>query len=133
SLPRPSVANDRDSLARLKRKTNVAQNPVRLASLRRDSRPRLASGAKLRGLCGDGRPPEPALSEVEGSRPTRRVGRLLCRRFVPVRKPHMIKLNPPRTLRFFRNRRRRPFNLRIQQLEDALPGRHCRLQNVVLL
>ena len=45
----------------------------------------------------------------------------------------MIKLNPPRTLRFFRNRRRRHFNLRIQQLEHALPRRHRRLQNVVFL
>src|SRR5882762_5266115 len=45
----------------------------------------------------------------------------------------MIKLNPPRSLRPFRNRRRRHVNLGIQQLEHALSRRHRRLQDVVLL
>ena len=45
----------------------------------------------------------------------------------------MIKLNPSRSLRPFRDRRRRDVNLCIQQLEHALARRHRRLQDVVLL
>ena len=45
----------------------------------------------------------------------------------------MVELDAAAARRLLRDRRRRDFDLRIQQLEDAFAGGHRRLQDVVLL
>ena len=103
SLAGPCVTDHGYSFSGFNGKGDVPQHPVGLCTFRRDflwlsrSRPAMAIAAF----------------------------RFFALRHLAVREPHMIELDPPRTLRFLRYRRRDYLHFRVQQLENALARCHC--------